>query len=394
MQTISDQSGTGLTLIIQPKRTDGKPSAKTYWWRGSANGKALKIKIGRAETMKCTAARNKAIEISNSAKDGEAPAPARQRIVVPEVKIPTVSEVFSAYMAQEGRHRKSAKEKQRIFDREIKPTLGALTMAEVTQDALAKLVNDKAKTAPVQANRLQALLSRFFRWSTSSVGWSDSMIRVNPMMGVIKPTKVTVRKRVLKKHEVVCVLKACRQISGMIVDKNRGQWGSTRQWAMAIETLLRTGQRRSDILGLTHEEIEDGIATLSGERHKSGEEHKIVLPMAMIEMAGTSAGRVFPTSGNEDTHIKRVRARVAKIAKEAGFKMEHWTLHDLRRTVATTLKDMVDEDERSVASSDDIKKLLGHALQGAIAAYLHEHALPMKKRVMRVWNAHLDTLLS
>lgn len=390
-QKISDHSGSGLTLVVQPITSTGRPSAKTFMWRGRVGGKVKLVKIGRYPVVRLAEARIKAIEISSRIQRGESTdKPEPQRHV-------TVDAAFNAYMEKEGDSRKSAFEKWRVYCRDVKPFIGHKMMHTITPRMLADIINEKAKSAPAGANHLQALLSRFFNWSASSKGWADSSITVSPMMGVSKPSKTKVRERVLSEREIRWVLQACRELQDA-PRYNGLRSPSTSHWALVVEMLLRTGQRRSDVLNLTHDEIDGNIATLEGYRHKSGGTHKFWLTddsLSLVEKAGKHRlnPKVFLCSGNEETHIQRIRKRVKEVAKREKGKVEHWTLHDLRRTVATTLADMIDDDERPVASTDEIKKLLGHTLQGAIAHYLHGHALPMKKRLMGVWNEWLNSRL-
>lgn len=414
-QMISDHTG-GLVLSVQAGGSHGAAGAKTFLWRGRIGDKVRKITIGRAESMKVKDARLKAFEISQAVREGRDPhaetkaAVATQKTV--KAKAMTVDEAWSLYMQREGCLRKTAIQKENIYKREVKPVIGSKRMTDVESDDLAKIVNQIGQRAPVQGDRVQSLLSRFFRWSSSSKARSETGLKDNPMGGVEKPHgKANHRERFLSVREIKWFMQAVREIQaegsnfGGISNPNRTRRNPkmvVAQWAIGLEILLRTGQRKMDILNLTDSEIdfEACTAVIPPDRHKSGKAHLVWLSPQVQTLlqsvhrpdAGSkrsNAGLIFQRLGNCDHQVNKIRERMEKIA---GQKIEHWTIHDLRRTMASTMMDMVDEDERPYATTDEIKKVLGHTLSGAIAAYLHGQSIPLKRRIGRVWNDYLDNI--
>ncbi|MDE9554165.1 tyrosine-type recombinase/integrase [Xenorhabdus bovienii] len=74
----------------------------------------------------------------------------------------------------------------------------------------------------------------------------------------------------------------------------------------------------------------------------------------------------------------------AKIWKKLGH-TEKWTLHDLRRTLATKLNDMG-------VTPHVVEQLLGHALPGIMAIYNKSQYLPEKLDALNKWCERLDVL--
>lgn len=389
-----------LQLHVQAKTSRSKEVTKTFVWRGRINGQLRKIVLGRfSPDFKVRDARREAQKLNNEVAGGGDPYGDRKRAKVVEPTVITVDAAFKAYMENEGQYRKSADAKWKEYYREIQPLIGSKPIAAVTSLELAEIVNNKARAAPVSANRLHALLSRFFRWSTGSKGWGATGLQdhSNPMARVERPSEIPEeRERTLDEQEIVWLLKACEAIRNQPRLKGRKQQATPR-WAAAVEILLRTGQRRSDILNAIEEELEGECLVLPGKRHKSGKRHLIYLNdrcrglLGEVPRPQPSSKRFFQCLGSDETNLDRIRAKMEELA---GQPVQHWTLHDLRRTCASRLADMIDEDERPIASTDEIKKLLGHKLKGAIAAYLHHDAEKMKRRLIRVWNSYLDGLLS
>lgn len=64
---------------------------------------------------------------------------------------------------------------------------------------------------------------------------------------------------------------------------------------------------------------------------------------------------------------------------------ESWTLHDLRRTLATRLNDLG-------VAPHVVEQLLGHSLGGVMAIYNRSQYLPEKMAALDMWLEHLEVL--
>lgn len=64
---------------------------------------------------------------------------------------------------------------------------------------------------------------------------------------------------------------------------------------------------------------------------------------------------------------------------------EAWTLHDIRRTLATRL------NELGVAPYV-VEQLLGHSLGGVMAIHNRSQYLPEKREALTMWLEHLDIM--
>lgn len=70
----------------------------------------------------------------------------------------------------------------------------------------------------------------------------------------------------------------------------------------------------------------------------------------------------------------------------SGANMQEWSLHDLRRTIATTLSELG-------APPHVIEKILGHQMVGVMAHYnLHDY-IDDQKHWLRVWQSHLEKVI-
>lgn len=66
---------------------------------------------------------------------------------------------------------------------------------------------------------------------------------------------------------------------------------------------------------------------------------------------------------------------------------EKWTLHDLRRTLATKMNDLG-------VAPHVVEQLLGHSLGGVMAIYNRSQYLPEKKAALELWLDRLDLLIN
>ncbi|HCB1794067.1 TPA: tyrosine-type recombinase/integrase, partial [Klebsiella quasipneumoniae] len=70
----------------------------------------------------------------------------------------------------------------------------------------------------------------------------------------------------------------------------------------------------------------------------------------------------------------------------SGANMQEWSMHDLRRTIATTLSELG-------APPHVIEKILGHQMVGVMAHYnLHDY-IDDQKHWLRVWQSHLEKVI-
>lgn len=391
---VSDYTG-GLTLMVQARRRDGG-AAKTYLWRGRINKVTRKITIGRAETMKLADARAKALEISNEVRRGNDPHAAKKvaKITKGVASAPamTVFHAWELYMAAEGSKRRTAADKDRVFKKEVASVFGSHLLHELTIDDLAKVVGEKAQRFPIAGNRLTALLKRFFRWCVRE-GRGLTGLGIDPMDAVWKPSEASPkRERVLSEEELRWFFTAVRELQAR-------PSGATQRWAHGLEVLLRTGQRKMEIMGLNDSEITSDVVTLPKERMKGKREHHVVLApqclalLTQVHRPKAGGNSVFQSLGQHDGNVKRVRAHMEKRAALEDKTIERWTVHDLRRTFTTRISDITKDDGEPMVNNDTVDAIIAHADEGALAHYNFAKKIAIKRRAMKIWNDYLDGFL-
>jgi hypothetical protein len=140
-QWIPDRKVPGLGLMVLPS------GVRTYYLRyREPSGKQQTHKIGRAEVVNITAAREEAHKILAAVARGDAPTSARQQLR----RAPTVAQLLDRIKVEHWRKLRpgSVVNNELIWRRHLLPVFGAMRVHEVQQRHVAGLVSPRhARTA-------------------------------------------------------------------------------------------------------------------------------------------------------------------------------------------------------------------------------------------------------
>lgn len=253
--------------------------------------------------------------------------------------------------------------------------------------ALLRNLNDR----PATKRNLFAALSFLFNQSKR-----DGIITASPLDGVEPPSPVAERTRVLSNDELRWLLAAIED--------------EPTPYREVVEDLVLLGQRRGEVAGLPWSELnrERREWHLPAARAKNGCENLIPLTDRAVakldKLAGVAddeepkwprKGLVYPS--REGTPLsgwsklkRRLDAKLAKAAEEAGAELKPWKLHDLRRTIATGL-------QRLGIAHEVVEHLLNHREKSrtGIAKVYQTYGYEAEKRAaLERWEAELDRLVT
>jgi integrase len=173
-----------------------------------------------------------------------------------------------------------------------------------------------ASSGSPSANFTRASLSAFFGWCMMR-----GLVEQNPVIGT-HVAKMEPRTRVLPLAELAAVWRAC----------------GDDPYGAIVRLLILTGQRREEIGGLRLEEIGDGIIALPASRAKNKRAHIIPLSAsAQAILAARPSRGEFIFGPKPFTSWSRGKAL---LDAALGKKLAPWTLHDLRRSVATGMAEL------------------------------------------------------
>ena len=290
-------------------------------------GKRTKINIGRYPEMPLARARVRATERKGEIADGKDPA-AEKRAHKSAMRI---SDLVDIYIARHASDLRSGKAIERRLRKNIVALIGDIKLADLHRRDIRRAIDEIVdRGAATEANRVFEDIRAMIRWAVSG-GYLDS----SPVEAMKRPAKTTSRERVLSTDEI-------KQLWTRLPDAPMSE--PTRN---IMRLCLITGQRVGEVCGMRHDELDLArqLWSLPGARTKNGQAHNIALSTMALEVileaseAADGASFLFPSpSGNKPIAGHAIATAVRRSQGTIGF--EHWTTHDLRRTVASGMAEM------------------------------------------------------
>jgi integrase len=361
---VFDQGYPGLALRL----SYGGSKAWVYFYRNAA-GKLRRYTLGAYPSLSLAEARTEWRKAREAVSMGRDPAKDRKR----QTGATEFAAVLAEWLKRDQGENRSHDQVKRMIDNDVLPAWKGRDISTIgRRDVLDIIDRVVDRGAPVLARRLHAHLHRLFRWSVGR-----GIIEANPMADLPKPGSENPRERVLSDAELKAVWSAANDIG----------W----PFGQVVQLLILTGARRSEIGRLQWAEIGDGRIHLSGERTKNGEPHTI--PLSKPALAITTempkvedTDYVFTVTGKAP--FSNWSKDIEKIRAAAGLD-QPWTLHDLRRTVATGL-------QRLGSSLQVIEAVLGHvsgSRAGIVGTYQRHSFAKEKADALEAWGAHVEELI-
>lgn len=371
-----DWGGGSLRLRVYPT------GRKVFFGSLYYQGKRTNTKLGRYPEMTLAQARITLAQWAEGIKNPESSPPLP--IPVPNdsdslgpVSPSTLSldEAFQKYLELHARpNKRSAKEDERRYTLHVKGALGHLELEAVRKEQLFPLLDDQiAQGHPVEANRIHALLSVFFRFAESRAWVSE-----NPLRGVKKLARETPKERSLTWEEICLFWQATD--SGNVIHR-------------LLRAILQLAQRPGEVRQMRWDQLENGWWNLPGTLTKNKRPHRIpLLPEILLPEREEGNPWVFP--GN--TSRSRKRTETTNVPKPVDTSTpahamqqiakaftEGATAHDLRRTAITRMAEMGVPDAVLAA-------IANHTVPGITHRVYNRYAYDKeKKEALEAWNAEL-----
>jgi integrase len=379
---ISDGGQDGLFLIVQPS------GAKSWALRYRADGKPVKLTLGRWPAMTLAKARGAAAEALDASKAGDDPATKKRAEKVARLEAnlserDKVKTLIGQYDKLRLKHLKSRATVRRELDRFVVAAWGERNIQSIAKRDVIDLLDEIVESGrAVSANRVRAYLNTFLNWCVER-----DILVMSPATGVKRVTKESSRDRVLSDDEIRWLWQAC---------------GDLDLWGPFTKTLLLTGQRLGEVAAMREAEITGATWHLEAKRTKNGRAHDVHLSDATLDvLAGTmkikGAGYLFTTTGNSplsNFHRGReaVVAKMAEIAaKDRGEPVEipRWTFHDLRRTAATGMARL----GIPVRVTEAVLNHVSGTGSGIVAVYQRHDYADEKRAALDAWARFVATIV-
>jgi integrase len=295
------------------------------------DGATRRYRIGSAEVVSAEMARAEAKRILGKVALGGDPAGDRtDRRGKDRQTFDTVAAEYLVLAEKRLRPRSFDETKRYLTGSYFEP-LHIMPIDRITRkDVAARLVSIMTKSGGPAASRAKVALSAFFTWAMRS-GITES----NPVINTLEPEGSVPRERVLSDEELVAIWRACG-------DDDYGR---------IIRLLVLTGCRRGEIGGMCWSEfvpppppcqdMDTRVWILPAARAKNGRALTLPLPPAawrIVDSVPHIVGRdqLF----GERSGVGFRSWYCGKTELDARCGVTAWTVHDLRRTVATRMGDL------------------------------------------------------
>jgi integrase len=334
--------------------------ARSWIYQYKIGGRTRRVAIGAVSAIKLAKARDIAADLHAKVRLGGDPAAEKRANVRAANNL--FGAVVEAFLAQCRTKPRTLAETRRYLSKYAAPLhpapLGAIERRDIT--ALVARV-DKERGA-VTANRLRSALSAAFSWAMRE-GLADA----NPVIGSTQRIEKA-RERILTNDEVRVI------------------WNAAGDDAFGIITklLILTGQRRNEIGELRWDETSSVGITLPAERTKNKRPH--IVPLAhtarrLLKDHPRTDERVFGSFSSWSFAKKKLDLRCGVTA---------WTLHDIRRTVATRMADIGIQPHIIEAVLNHVS---GH--KGGIAGVYNRSSYAAEKAAaLARWDEHVASIVS
>ena len=382
---IPDPALSGLYMVVQPS------GAKSRALRYRYAGKTKKLTLGKWPILGLADARAAASEAIGLLEYGSDPSAAKKRAKANRIDAEitgrdTVKVIFDRYAERYLSKLKTGNQVKRSMEREFLPDFGDCDIGEVTKRDIIDIIEEIFHSGrETLSNRVRSYLSGFFNWCVAR-----DLISVSPVQGVPKFATENARTRYLSDDEIRWFWLACEHAGY--------------PWKQAGQTLLLTGQRLGEVLGMNDGELYGNIWKLPADRTKNGRQHDVPLSQAVQDILNdivrveSRARLVFTTTGNTPVsgHFK-ARNRLARFMKEIAtaergeeVEIEHWNLHDLRRTAATNMARLGIPVRVTEAALNHVSGTGG----GIVAVYQRHDFADEKRGAMDAWARFVADLVT
>lgn len=373
VEIISDSHGLNVRLTLS--------GGVTFFYRYRWEDKPVQLTIGDYPSISLLQARERRQQFRLWITEGYDP---RRQVVLERTKKVDALTVDEAYGYWEEHYAKpegliKITKNRQNFQNHIKPVLGGMIVNQTTKTHWLHLFDGMGRR--VVTGQMLSLMKRAFRFCHNR-----GVIDINPL-SELRTSDVAIsaamKDRVLTDDEIRIIWQA---LDGL---PSRQQ--------IVMKFLLMTGCRSTEIRTAKWEwfNYKGKTWTVPGSEYKTGKTVRRALPDCAISMLKkhqeTSITKHVLTrsryKGPEDDKPPaqpNIAFFSAQIIMKTG--MKEWSLHDLRRTVATRLSELG-------APPHVIEKLLGHQMSGVMARYnLHDY-INDQHQWLRVWTDHLESVL-
>jgi integrase len=343
-----DSELSGFGLKITPS---GRKVYMLQYRIGGRKGRTRRVTIGTHGAITTEQARSDAQALLRQVLRNEDPLAESDRKKNEKILGVLLDQFFSDYASIRLKHR-SLEEYRRLISRLLPSQLRNMKIGDVSRSDISRLQQSLSAT-PYQANRLLAVLSKFFNWCEKHGFRAD---HTNPAYHVDKYDEKR-RNKFLSGLEMD---RLGETLASETVAKRYGPFVIA-----AIRLLALTGARKGEVLGLKWEwvDIENGRVKLPDSKTGAKTLYLNSPALQVLEELPRIEGNPFVICGErKGAHLVNLQKPWSAIRRLAG--LDEVRVHDLRHTYASVAVS-------SGMSLPMIGALLGHSQPQTTARYAH-----------------------
>jgi integrase len=363
--TFWDDEVSGLGVRI---RVNG---SRKFIYRYRIGTKQKFFRLGDANKNTLVKARNEAIDLSHQVRRGIDPAVEKATAIADAQQ--TFGALIDEFMARFEDEWSPVHVRQTKLTLKRAASLHKLPVTKVNQAEIVKVINGIAKDrGPVAANRSRSHLSKFFSWVLQQ---GIRLPEGHPVEHTEKRAEKS-RTRVLTHDELRRIWNAC---------------DPSEDFGAIVRLLMLTGCRLSEIAGLRYAEIRGEQIELPGERVKNGLDHIVPLTDEALVILDRHPGKGVCVFGRgSDIGLLNLGRWKGRLDERICGQIDHWTIHDLRRTAATLMADELGVHPHIIEAI--LNHVSGHKA-GVAGIYNRASYLKEKREALTLWAEHLTAIV-
>jgi integrase len=350
------------------------PRTKTFMLMYRHRGRSRRLTLGRYPVLSLADARDKATAALRQVSGGADPMLEAEKRDDASYQFDAVVDDYVARHCKVHNKPSTARESERELKKHFVAEWGKRDIRDIQPAHINKVIDKLMDNGtPSEANHALGVIKTFFRWCVDR-----DKLTVSPCLKVRKPAKKVSRSRILSDDELVRVWRSF-EAEGYPF----GYMG---------KLLVLTGQRRGEVTEMRWAQIDDKRKTwtIPATLAKNNREHVLPLSDAAIAILRSvprlSDERVFPARNNDTNAISGFTRAKLRFDKLSG--VAEWTIHDLRRTVATGLAQLG-------VAPHVIERVLNHisgTFGGVAGVYNRFHYQDEMRAALELWAKHVHRL--
>jgi integrase len=363
-----DTGITGLAVKVTPK---GKKTFLVQYRPGGRGTPTRKMFIGPYGEVTFHKAQTEAKRILGLRAEGRDPAFEKQQ-AKHRASSNMFADVANDFLVKHASQNRTVDETTRIIKRDVLPKWGRRGVYEIGKRDVNDLLDTVVtRGSHVMANRLLAVLRKFFNWCVSR-----GIITASPCEGISAPSREKARDRVLSDKELVSIINTAKQMGGA--------------FGAIIQMLILTAQRRNEVSEMTWSELDldNNQWEIPSSRTKNEKPHTVHLSeqAAAVVSEVTHIGTFVFTSNGETpfSGFSKSKKRLDELCEVPG-----WRLHDIRRTVVSGMAKLG-------IAPHIADKILNHqsgTISGVAAVYQRHEFIDERKSALEAWGKHVQALV-